>query len=126
MEEAARALLQQISILAGPPTNARNFMVLDVYGRGSTAPQGERFKQTIYSGLNRFHVDPSNSNSIDGKLNFAYVDFSRIFNGVFSSNPGFQAFGYTSSDACIFCNSDGCNMNNMCNDPAHWFQWYPG
>jgi len=52
MVAAARTLLKQISIL-------------DDYGRGTTASQGERFKQTIFNGLNQFHLgsDPTSNSS---------------------------------------------------------------
>ncbi|KAG6916147.1 hypothetical protein DXG01_008298 [Tephrocybe rancida] len=89
MQAAAQALLGQIELLASPPTNARNFMVLDVYGRGTTAPSGEAFKQTVYNGLNNFHTRKNGT-----RLNVSYVNFSTIWNGVLSSNPGFAAFGY--------------------------------
>ncbi|KAG6844804.1 hypothetical protein H0H87_003630 [Tephrocybe sp. NHM501043] len=89
MQEAAQALLNQIELLANPPTNARNFMVLDVYGRGTTVPSGEAFKQTVYNGLNNFHTRKSGT-----RLNVSYINFSTIWNGVLGPNPGFAAFGY--------------------------------
>lgn len=128
MEEAAQILLQQVSILASPPTNGRYFMVLDDYGRGQTAPQGERFKQTIFSGLNQFHMglDPISANKSGPKLNVAYVDFSTIWNGVLGPDPGFKAFGYTNTDSCTQCYSYGCTTDGMCDDPEHYFYWIPG
>jgi len=127
MQEAAHSFLKQISILAAPPTNARNFMILDVYGRGTVSDRGEKWKKTIFDGMKQFHlgINPTTSR-LSPRLNFAFVDIATIFNGVFSSNPGYQAFGYTSRDACIRCTSNGCDMTGMCDDPDHYFQWYPG
>jgi len=127
--QAAQTLLDQIQILASPPTNARNFMVLDVYGRGTTAPSGEAFKQTIYTGLSTFHQTGLQTNgSIDPvRLNISYIDFANIWDGVLGANPGYQAFGYTSTDSCTQCTADlGCTTIGMCDDPEHYFYWIPG
>ncbi|KAG6916144.1 hypothetical protein DXG01_008295 [Tephrocybe rancida] len=88
MQAAAHSLLNQIELLASPPTNARNFMVLDVYGRGSIAQSGEDFKQTVFSGLHAFHTRTDSPG-----LNVAYVDFATIWNGVMGRVPGYKAFG---------------------------------
>ena len=48
---AAAVLLNQISRLQAAPTNARNFLVLDVYGRGSVKAAGETFKEAVFAGL---------------------------------------------------------------------------
>ncbi|KAF8153400.1 carbohydrate esterase family 16 protein [Crassisporium funariophilum] len=127
MQAAANTLINQISILASPPTNARNFMVLDVYGRGTTAPSGEMFKQTIFSALHNFHSGLPNNNSTVPRLNVAYIDFATLWNGVLSTQPGFEAFGYTSTDACTTCTAElGCTTIGMCSDPEHFFYWIPG
>jgi hypothetical protein len=39
-----------------------------------------------------------------------------IWSGVLGSNPGYKAFGYTSTGAC----------DAMCDDPEHYFCWIPG
>ncbi|KAF8072324.1 carbohydrate esterase family 16 protein [Lyophyllum atratum] len=123
MQEAAQALLNQIELLASPPTNGRSFMVLDVYGRGEIAPQGEAFKQTVYTGLGNFHTRTNGT-----QLNVSYVDFSNIWNGVLGPDPGFQAFGYVSgSESCIQCTAEnGCSTIGSCSDPEHFFYWFPG
>jgi len=122
MQAAAHALLNQIELLASPPTNARSFMVLDVYGRGTTAPSGEAYKQTVFSGLSNFHTRTN-----DTRLNVSYVDFSTIWNGVLGPDPGFKAFGYTSTDSCIRCTAEnGCSTIGACSDPEHYFYWFPG
>ncbi|CAA7263438.1 unnamed protein product [Cyclocybe aegerita] len=130
MPAAAQTLLDQIAILASPPTNARNIMVLDVYGRGTVAPQGESFKQTVFHGLETLHLGTFNSSTTQQhgripKLNVAYVDFSTIWEGVLGS-PGYEAFGYTSTDSCTLCNANGCTTEGMCDDPEHYFYWIPG
>ncbi|KAK0226048.1 hypothetical protein IW262DRAFT_1359418 [Armillaria fumosa] len=118
LQEAAQVLLAQIKILSSAPTNGRSFMVLDVYGRGTHTPSGEAFKQTIYNGLSDFHTGSD-------KLNVAYVDFSRIWDGVLGATPGYQAFGYTSTNDCVDC-SGNCDANGWCLDPAHYFYWISG
>ncbi|KAK0461141.1 carbohydrate esterase family 16 protein [Desarmillaria tabescens] len=118
MQEAAQVLLDQIKILSSAPTNGRSFMVLDVYGRGTHTPSGEAFKQTIYNGLSDFHIGSD-------KLNVAYVDFSRIWDGVLGTTPGYEAFGYTSTNDCVDC-SENCDANGWCLDPAHYFYWISG
>ncbi|KAG6841015.1 hypothetical protein C0991_002645 [Blastosporella zonata] len=111
-----------IELLASPPTNARNFMVLDVYGRGTTAPSGEKFKQTVFSGLNQFHTRTN-----DTQLNVSYVNFANIWDGVIGPVPGYAAFGYTNTSACTQCTDQyGCSTIDMCSDPDHYFQWLPG
>lgn len=121
MQAAAQVLLEQIKILSSPPTNARNFMVLDVYGRGTTAPSGEAFKQTIYSGLSDFHTTTNST-----KLNVSYVDFATIWDGVLGPDPGFAAFGYKSTDACTACTSGCSSTTGWCLDPDHYFYWISG
>lgn len=121
MQAAAHALIEQIGILSSPPTNARSFMVADVYGRGTVTPSGEAFKQTIFSALHDFHRGINSP-----KLNVAYVDFARIWNGVLGPDPGYAAFGYSSPDACTICTAEGCTTIGMCSDPDHYFYWIPG
>jgi hypothetical protein len=129
MPQAAQTLLGQIKILASPPTNGRNFMVLDDYGRGTTAPSGEAFKQIIYTGLSTFH---ETGVQVEGatdpvKLNISYIDFAVIWDGVLGASPGYKAFGYTSTDSCTQCTADlGCTTIGMCDDPNHYFYWIPG
>ncbi|TFK31527.1 hypothetical protein BDQ12DRAFT_748237 [Crucibulum laeve] len=122
MQAAADTLINQIKVLSSPPTNARSFMVLDDYGRGSKAPSGEAFKQTIFNALHQFHKGINSP-----KLDFAYIDFSTIWNGVLGPVPGYSAFGYTSTDACTTCTETlGCTTVGMCADPEHYFYWIPG
>ncbi|XP_006458930.1 hypothetical protein AGABI2DRAFT_115896 [Agaricus bisporus var. bisporus H97] len=133
LTEAAQVLLDQIKILASPPTNARKFMVLDVYGRGTTIPSGETFKQIIYSGLSSFRVNGIQIINDDKHqpqrvtLDISYINFANIWKGVLGPNPGFEKFGYVSEDACTKCTAElGCTTIGMCDDPEHYFYWIPG
>ncbi|KIY66006.1 carbohydrate esterase family 16 protein [Cylindrobasidium torrendii FP15055 ss-10] len=117
MEEAAAVLLIQVRRLIASPTNARNFLVLDVYGQGEHAERGERFKQVIYDGLVDMHATVP--------IQFAYVDFGHIWDGVLGPVPGYQAFGFTSMDQCTSC-SHICDENGWCTDPDRHFYWFWG
>lgn len=122
MQAAAQALLHQIEIISSPPTNGRSFMVLDIYGRGETAPSGEAFKQTIFNGLHDLHTRTNGT-----QLDVSYVNFPTIWNGVLGPDPGFAAFGYVSTDSCTICNDEnGCSTIGSCDDPEHYFYWIPG
>ncbi len=122
MQAAAQVILSQIQILASPPTSARSFLLTDVYGRGVHTPSGEAYKQTIFSGLHGFYL----GRNISAPIRIAFADFSRIWDGVLGPDPGYEAFGYTSTDACTICNDSGCTTNGMCDDPEHYFYWIPG
>ncbi|KAI0658162.1 hypothetical protein C8Q70DRAFT_918294 [Cubamyces menziesii] len=126
LQAAAQVILDQIQILASPPTNARSFLVTDVYGRGVHTPEGDAMVQTIFSGLAALRA---NACAItDGPpLNFAFAEFSRIWDGVLGADPGYAAFGYASTDACIVdCTIQECTTNGMCDDPDHYFYYIPG
>ncbi|OBZ76794.1 hypothetical protein A0H81_02963 [Grifola frondosa] len=43
-----QAALIQIQLLASAPTNARSFLIIDVYGRVMHTSPGEAYKQTIF------------------------------------------------------------------------------
>ncbi|KAK0461140.1 uncharacterized protein EV420DRAFT_1530538 [Desarmillaria tabescens] len=118
LDDAAEALLEQINRLSSPPINGRLFMISDVYGQGEHAVRGERFKQIIYDGLYDFHVGYKH-------LDIAYVDFGRIWDGVLGATPGYEAFGYASTDQCTEC-YENCDKNGWCDDPDHHFYWIPG
>ena len=119
LPEDAQYLLNQIRILASPPTNARNILVTDVYGRGTHTPSGEAWKQSIFDGLSAFN---SGTNGTP-PLNVAFGDFSRIWDGVLGTVPGYAAFGYTSSGSCLpFTNT----TEGECDDPKHTFYWLHG
>ncbi|KAI0314311.1 hypothetical protein OF83DRAFT_1064051 [Amylostereum chailletii] len=118
LPEAAQDLLNQIKILASPPTNGRSFLVTDVYGRGTHTPTGEAWKQDVFSGLSALHL----GTDVPARLNVAYGDFSHIWDGVLDGPPGYEAFGYTSTDSCV----QGGTIDPECDDPEHYFYWIPG
>ena len=109
LQAAARVILAQIRTLASAPTHARAFLVVDDYGLGTHTPAGDAMVQTVFSGLNdlrRGINSTGQGEGIDGKppgpeLNVAFVEFSRIWDGVLGPDPGYAAFGYISTDACI-------------------------
>jgi hypothetical protein len=114
MPEAAQTVLNLISQLASPPTNARSFLVADDYGRGSVAPQGEAYKQQIFDGLREMR---KNSH----QFRYGYVDFKYIWNSVLGSTPGYEAFGYTSDGACTQNSSSLADLAS----PLHsYFDYY--
>ncbi|KAG1730530.1 carbohydrate esterase family 16 protein [Suillus paluster] len=110
---AAQTILSQMTLLASPPTNARNFLVTDLYGRGSHNAWGEAWVQSIFNGLLAFRQDPALG------LNVAFANFATIWDGVLGSDPGYEAFGYTNTGACLI---DG----RTCEDPEHYFYWFYG
>ncbi|KAF8578145.1 carbohydrate esterase family 16 protein [Ramaria rubella] len=113
---AAQTIIDQITLLTKPPTNARSFLVLDEYGRGSESMAGDAFKQQYFTGLNTL------SKLIPG-FKVAFIDFKTIWSGVLGPAPGFAAFGYTSSGACTVNSS---TTVGACSDPDHTFYWIPG
>ncbi|KAI9068171.1 carbohydrate esterase family 16 protein [Trametes sanguinea] len=125
LQAAAQVILNQTSILAGPPTNARNFLVTDVYGRGTHTPEGDAMVQTIFSGLAELRANASAASN--ATLHFAFAEFARIWDGVLDGDPGYEAFGYVSTDACIVdCTDTECTTDGMCDDPDHYFYYIPG
>lgn len=99
LPQAAQVVLNQIELLASPPTNARSFLITDAYGRGTQDTPGDAWKLQIYNGLGALHLgSPS--------LNFAYVDFEPLWEGILGiTAPGFKAFGYTSIGSCTLNSS---------------------
>lgn len=137
MVDAAEVILRYISELASPPTSGRSFLVIDAYGRGVHTPSGEAYRETLLEGLRTFaqgadtalaiKTAPSASGApTHPALNVAFADVGRIWDGVLGSNPGYRAFGYTSTESCTRCNNNGCTMDGMCDDPEHYFYWFPG
>ncbi|KAG6331802.1 hypothetical protein ID866_7287, partial [Astraeus odoratus] len=116
LPQAAEDLLNQIDLLSQPPTNALNFLVTDVYGRGRHNEWGEAWLQSIFDGLIELHTRPTRP------LNVAFANFAAIWDGVLGSDPGYEAFGYVSTDAC---NPDS-TTETSCSDPDHYFYWFVG
>ncbi|KAJ6545079.1 carbohydrate esterase family 16 protein, partial [Mycena vulgaris] len=116
LPQAAANLLAQIQRLAAAPTNAKNILVLDNYGRGSHASTGDAWKQAVFQGLSTLRAQG---------LNVAFVDFAPIWDGVLGTSPGFAAFGYKTAGACI-PNAAQTNLNGECSTPLNAFYWLPG
>jgi len=117
LPQAAQDLLGQINLLASPPTNARNFLVTDAYGRGIHNAWGEAWIQSIFDGLIAFR-------SRDPPLNVAFVNFAAIWDGVLGPDPGYKAFGYTNTSSCVI--GDGTSTVGSCDDPEHYLYWIGG
>ncbi|KIJ53496.1 carbohydrate esterase family 16 protein [Sphaerobolus stellatus SS14] len=117
LPEAAQSLLNLMDVLIQGTTKARNFLVLDVYGIGQEAPDGDAYKQQIFSGLN----DRRNAKMFP-PFRVAFVDFAPMWNDIINNqSPGYQAFGYTSNGYCQF--GPCCDPGNICDDPEHTFYW---
>lgn len=102
-------------VLSSSPTFAKNFLVVDNYGRGKTTAAGEAYKQEVFSGLNALRSSYG--------VNVAFVDFANVWKGVLGSSPGYKAFGYTNPGACTV---NGNTTVGACSDPDHSFYWIPG
>lgn len=55
----------------------------------------------------------------------AFVDFAPLWDAVLGTDPGYEAFGYTSPGACFATNSPAGPEAQICADPAHTFYWFP-
>lgn len=115
LPQAAQSIINLLTLLASPPTNARHILVLDDYGRGTETASGDAFKQSVFSGLNALHNQQG--------LAVGYVDFKTIWDGVLNGPPGFAAFGYTSPGTCLV--NDSSTVGD-CSDPEHTFYWIDG
>jgi phospholipase/lecithinase/hemolysin len=111
LPEAAADYLALVNKLAGSPTNAKYWLIVDDYGRGSSATTGDAYKNAVFAGIAKT------------KLKWAFVDLKTLWNGVLGASPGYAAFGYTSSGACTV---DSSTVTGACSDPAHTFYWIPG
>ncbi|KAJ6496258.1 carbohydrate esterase family 16 protein [Mycena sanguinolenta] len=116
LPQAAAELLAQIQQLAAAPTNAKNILVLDDYGRGTHSTTGDAWKQAVFSGLSTLRAKG---------LNVAFVDFAPLWDAVLGKSPGFAAFGYDTSGACI-PDLEQTNLAGECSTPLNSFYWLPG
>lgn len=93
---AATDLIEQIQLLASPPTNARSFLVTDAYGRGTTDANGQAFKLQIFKSLGTLF-----KGGLAG-FKFGFVDFEPLWEAMLGvTAPGYAAFGYTSIGNCV-------------------------
>lgn len=114
LDVASQNLAYILLILSSSPMFAKNILVLDDYGRGTSTPAGQLWKQNVFTALNTLRTRG---------MNVGYVDFSTIWDGVLGTNPGYQAFGYTNPGACLVNTS---TTVGACSDPDHSFYWLPG
>ncbi|KAG5644149.1 hypothetical protein DXG03_009044 [Asterophora parasitica] len=115
LDVAAQNIAYRLLVLSSSPTFAKNILVVDNYGRGKRSPEGEAFKQQVFSELKALRSFL--------KLNIGFVDLSTIWDGVLGSSPGYQAFGYTNPGACAVSAKTSAGA---CTDPEHSFYWLPG
>ncbi|KAE9409878.1 hypothetical protein BT96DRAFT_984223 [Gymnopus androsaceus JB14] len=96
------------------PTFAKNFLIVDNYGRGTQSAEGEAYKEALFSALYAL--------SKEG-LNIGFVDFKTVWDGVLNGSPGYQEFGYSDDGACL---SSDLTMDGECDAPDTTFYWVPG
>lgn len=104
-----------MTLLSQPPTNARNFLVTDAYGRGTHDTWGDAWLQSVFDGLIALHTQ-------DPPINVAFANFGTIWDGVLGLDPGYQAFGYVNTGPC----NPGPTTDGGCSDPDHYFEWFWG
>ncbi|KAL0951926.1 hypothetical protein HGRIS_008580 [Hohenbuehelia grisea] len=100
--------------LVSYPTYAKNVLLIDNYGRGTSSEAGEKFKAGVFTGLNTMRTKYG--------INFGYVDLKTIWDGVLGDSPGFEAFGYTSIGPCL---KDSSTTEGACSSPDTTFYWFP-
>ncbi|KAJ3739788.1 carbohydrate esterase family 16 protein [Lentinula detonsa] len=113
----ASDIIYSILELNSNPVFAKNFLIVDNYGRGTESDAGDAYKASLFSQL--YEV----SNDLDYDLSFAFVDFKTLWDGVLNGSPGYEAFGYTNAGACL---ANDNSMTVECDDPNHTFYWIPG
>ncbi|KAF7364305.1 Carbohydrate esterase family 16 protein [Mycena sanguinolenta] len=116
LPQSAADLIVLIQVLATAPTNAKNILVLDDYGRGTHTPTGDAWKQAVFDGLSTLRAED---------LNVAFVDFAPLWDAVMGTSPGFAAFGYETIGPCI-PTATQTNLSGECSTPLNSFYWLPG
>lgn len=93
--------MAQIELLASPPTNARSFLITDVYGRGKKDAKGQAYKLQIFQALGQIYSHASRKFAGWGGFRFGYVDFEPLWEAILNvTAPGYPAFGYMSDGYC--------------------------
>jgi len=116
LPQAASEVIGQIQKLAVSPTNGKNFLIVDNYGRGSRSANGDAWKQAVFSGLSTLRSQG---------LNVAFVDFAPLWTAVQGTTPGYAAFGYTNPSSCL-PNLSQTDLSGECSAPNTSFYWLPG
>lgn len=100
--------------LSSSPAFGKNFLVIDNHGRGTETEAGAAFKAELFASLGSLQ---------SSGLNVGFIDLSTVWKGILGPNPGYEAFGYTSTDPCLVSAS---TTDGSCADPDHAFYWFPG
>ncbi|KAG6813170.1 hypothetical protein H0H93_013478, partial [Arthromyces matolae] len=114
LDLCAQEIAYEILVLASSPIFARNFLIVDNYGRGTKTPAGEAYKQELFSmipALRKYGY------------NVGFIDLSTIWNGVLGASPGYQSFGYTNPGTCTVSNT---TTVGACSSPSTYFYWLQG
>ncbi|THU89380.1 hypothetical protein K435DRAFT_729280 [Dendrothele bispora CBS 962.96] len=109
------AITYSIAELTSGSDLSKHFLFVDNYGRGQKTSDGEVYKQALFNNLK----DAKNQLGIS----FGFVDLYPLWNGVLGSNPGYEAFGFTSPGSCTVNDQ---TTDGACEDPEHTFYWIPG
>lgn len=80
----ASDIIYAILELNSSPVFAKNFLIVDNYGRGTHSDEGEAYKASLFSQLNAIYT----SNFVLGPLNLGFVDFKTVWDGVLNDDPG--------------------------------------
>ncbi|KAJ7597795.1 carbohydrate esterase family 16 protein [Mycena floridula] len=110
--DVAGGLIFGLLELTSSPIFAKNILIVDLYGQGNTTEAGEAYRSDVFAGVNAL--------AQKYKVNVAFANLLTIWDGVFGSTPGFEAFGYSSDGACLN------GTTTPCADPDHTFYWTPG
>lgn len=94
--------MNQIALLASPPTNARSFLITDNYGRGTQDAKGDAYKLQIFQALGAIYKKAAKTFKGYGGFRFGYVDYAPLWSSILNKTaPGWPAFGYTSPGYCV-------------------------
>lgn len=94
-------------MLADSPLYAKNILVVDNYGRGNVTDEGEIYKQDLFDGIGSL-------TKIFTDVNVGFINFENLWTAVLGTDPGYEAFGYTSSGACTV---NETTTLGQCGDP---------
>ena len=114
LTSVAGSVLYRLMQLNSAPAFARNFLIVDNYGRGEKTPEGEAYKQELFDSISFL------ASTQRYGINIAFADLSTLWDGVLS-DP--EAFGYKSTGACTLNDK---STDGACADPDQTLYWIPG
>lgn len=94
-------------MLADSPLYAKNILVVDNYGRGNVTDEGEIYKQDLFDGIGTLTKKFTD-------VNVGFINFENLWTAVLGTDPGYEAFRYTSSGACTV---NETTTVGQCDDP---------